>query len=77
MRLTEQQPGLIAVMAANNETGVLQPWAEVHNLCLTHKVPFFCDAAQWIGKLPAKGLGECHFVSGCAHKFGGPKGVGF
>ena len=77
VRLTEQQPGLIAVMAANNETGVLQPWAEVHNLCLTHKVPFFCDAAQWIGKLPAKGLGECHFVSGCAHKFGGPKGVGF
>jgi len=77
VRLTEQQPGLIAVMAANNETGVLQPWAEVHDLCLTHKVPFFCDAAQWIGKLPAKGLGECDFVSGCAHKFGGPKGVGF
>ena len=77
VRLAEQRPGLIAVMAANNETGVLQPWAEVHDLCLTHKVPFFCDAAQWIGKLPTKGLGECDFVSGCAHKFGGPKGVGF
>ena len=77
VRLAEQRPGLIAVMAANNETGVLQPWAEVQDLCLTHKVPFFCDAAQWIGKLPAKGLGGCDFVSGCAHKFGGPKGVGF
>ena len=49
VRLTEQQPGLIAVMAANNETGVLQPWAEVHDLCLTHKVPILlrCCAMDW------------------------------
>jgi cysteine desulfurase len=76
-RLTKEKPGLIAVMAANNETGVLQPWGEVQQLCAEHRIPFFCDAAQWIGKLPAKGLGACDFVSGCAHKFGGPQGVGF
>ncbi|TCO83952.1 cysteine desulfurase [Chthoniobacter flavus] len=70
-------PGLVTVMAANNETGVLQPWREVLELCREHGVPFFCDAAQWIGKLPARGLGGCDFVSGCAHKFGGPQGVGF
>jgi cysteine desulfurase len=70
-------PGLVAVMAANNETGVLQPWREVLERCREHGVPFFCDAAQWIGKLPAQGLGACDFVSGCAHKFGGPQGVGF
>ena len=70
-------PGLVAVMAANNETGVLQPWREVLALCREQGVPFFCDAAQWIGKLPAHGLGACDFVSGCAHKFGGPQGVGF
>jgi cysteine desulfurase len=64
-------------MAANNETGVLQPWREVLGLCRERNVPFLCDAAQWIGKLPARGLGECDFVSGCAHKFGGPQGVGF
>src|SRR5437588_6007953 len=64
-------------MAANNETGVLQPWREALSLCQQHEVQFFCDAAQWVGKLPARGLGECDFVSGCAHKFGGPKGVGF
>lgn len=64
-------------MAANNETGVLQPWREALRLCREHDVPFACDAAQWIGKLPAAGLGECDFVSGCAHKFGGPVGVGF
>ncbi|MAY05680.1 MAG: cysteine desulfurase [Verrucomicrobiales bacterium] len=76
-RLTKEKPGLIAVMAANNETGVLQPWAEVQQLCSGYQIPFFCDAAQWVGKLPAKGLGDCDFVSGCAHKFGGPQGVGF
>lgn len=76
-RLAERRPGLIAVMAANNETGVLQPWREVREVCAEHDVPFFCDAAQWIGKLPSVGLGECDFVSGCAHKFGGPTGVGF
>ena len=76
-KLTKEKPGLIAVMAANNETGVLQPWTEVQQLCSEHQIPFFCDAAQWVGKLPAKGLGACDFVSGCAHKFGGPQGVGF
>ena len=64
-------------MAANNETGVLQPWREALAMCREHHVPFFCDAVQWLGKLPAAGLGECDFVSGSAHKFGGPKGVGF
>ena len=78
--LTEEmahaRPGLVAIMAANNETGVLQPWREALAICQPWDVPFFCDAAQWIGKLPAGGLGECTFVSGAAHKFGGPKGVG-
>ena len=66
--LAKGKPGLVAVMAANNETGVLQPWRDVRELCAEHGVPFFCDAAQWVGKLPATGLGECDFVSGCAHK---------
>ncbi len=43
-------PGLVGVMAANNETGVLQPWREVLALCREHGVPFFCDAAQWVGE---------------------------
>jgi cysteine desulfurase len=76
-RLRRTRPGLVAVMAANNETGVLQPWCEVLALCRDQDIPFFCDAAQWLGKLPARGLGACDLVSGCAHKFGGPKGVGF
>ncbi len=75
--LKDRSPSLVAVMAANNETGVLQPWREAMALCRDRGIPFFCDAAQWIGKLPASGLGAADFVSGCAHKFGGPQGVGF
>jgi cysteine desulfurase len=76
-RLRRSRPALVAVMAANNETGVLQPWKEILELCRERGVPFFCDAVQWLGKLPAVGLGECDYLSGCAHKFGGPRGVGF
>ncbi len=64
-------------MAANNETGVIQPWREVLAMCRQYRVPFFCDAVQWLGKMPAQGLGECDYLSGAAHKFGGPRGIGF
>ena len=76
-RLKIEKPGAVALMAANNETGVLQSWAEVRDLCREAGVIFFCDAVQWVGKLPARGLGSCDFVCGSAHKFGGPRGVGF
>jgi cysteine desulfurase len=75
--LRRGRPTVVAVMAANNETGVLQPWREALTLCREHGVPLACDAAQWVGRLPAAGLGECDFVIGSAHKFGGPPGVGF
>jgi cysteine desulfurase len=76
-RIHKERPAAVALMAANNETGVLQPWREVMEICRAAGVMFACDAAQWIGKMPAAGLGECDFVAGCAHKFGGPVGVGF
>src|SRR5690606_37860937 len=66
----------VLVMAANNETGVLQPWAEVAAACREAGVAYLCDASQWLGKLPAGGIGGDGFVIGAAHKFGGPKGVG-
>jgi len=76
-QLQQRRPALVAIMAANNETGVIQPWREALAMCQEHGVPFFCDAVQWIGKLPASGIGACDFVAGSAHKFGGPRGVGF
>ncbi len=75
--LVAAKPAFVAVLAANNETGVLQPWREIAEQCRAKGVPFLCDAAQWAGRLPAGDLGECDFVSGCAHKSGGPQGVGF
>jgi cysteine desulfurase len=76
--LLDKQPVAgVVVMAVNNETGVLQPWAEIARSCALVGVEYFCDAAQWLGKLPASGLGGAGWVAGSAHKFGGPKGVGF
>lgn len=75
--LNDFRPGLVSVMAANNETGVIQPWLEIRNLCREAKVPFHCDATQWLGRLPSHELGACDFLSGSFHKLGGPKGVGF
>jgi len=75
--LAEERPGLVAVMTANNETGIIQPWQEILAMCQAYEVPFFTDAVQFIGKMPCKGLGDCDYVSGAAHKFGGPRGVGF
>ena len=75
--LADARPGLVTVMAANNETGVIQPWREILTICQAYEVPFFTDAVQFIGKMPVKGLGDCDYVSGAAHKFGGPRGVGF
>ena len=75
--LKHRRPALVAIMAANNETGALQPWREALELCHASGVPFLCDAVQWLGRLPANELGACDWVTGSAHKFGGPRGVGF
>ncbi len=75
--LRRARPALVAVMAANNESGVLQPWLAAREVCAEHGVTFFCDATQWCGRLPGRGLGSSGWVAGSAHKFGGPRGVGF
>ncbi len=75
--LRVEGPVLVSMMAANNECGTLLPWREVADACEAKGVPFHCDATQWIGKLPAEDLGRCTYVTGSAHKFGGPKGAGF
>jgi cysteine desulfurase len=66
----------VVVMAANNVTGDLQPWAQIAELCQQAGVAYLCDASQWLGKLPAGGIGGQGFVIASAHKFGGPKGAG-
>lgn len=76
-QLEKSTVAAVSVMAANNETGTLQPWQELSELCRAYSVPFHSDAAQWIGKLPSGELESCDFLTGSSHKFSGGKGVGF
>jgi len=76
-RVRSGAPAAVSVMAANNETGVIQPWQRIAALCAEAGVPYHCDASQWVGKMPLGGLAACGYLTACAHKFGGPKGVGF
>jgi cysteine desulfurase len=68
---------LVSVMAANNEIGVLQPLADIGQLCHQHHVLFHTDAAQAIGKIPldVKTM-QIDLLSITGHKLYGPKGIG-
>ena len=68
---------LVSVMAANNETGVVQPIEKISELCNEHGILFFSDASQFAGKLrcDVKDLGFGALAFG-AHKMYGPEGIG-
>ncbi|MGT2932633.1 cysteine desulfurase family protein [Streptococcus catagoni] len=69
---------LVSMMAANNETGDLLPIQEVGQVLKEHRAAFHVDAVQLVGKalVEPEELG-IDFLSASAHKFHGPKGVGF
>lgn len=76
-RLAQGGIGLVSVMHANNETGVLQPVREVAALCRMAGAAFHTDAVQTVGHIPVKADElEADALTFSAHKFGGPKGVG-
>lgn len=75
-RLGSVRPALVSLMAANNETGVIQPWEEMARRCRERDIAFHCDAAQWRGRAPGTDFSGCSAVTLSGHKFGGPKGVG-
>ncbi len=66
---------LVAVMAANNETGVIQPVAEVSRLCREAGALLLVDAVAAAGKI-ALDATLCDYLVLSAHKLGGPQGVG-
>jgi cysteine desulfurase len=67
---------LVSIMAANNETGVIQPMREISQICRGQGVLLHTDMVQAFGKMDVD-LSLVDAASFAAHKFYGPKGVGF
>lgn len=68
---------LITVMYANNETGVIQPIAEIGSIAKENNILFFTDATQAVGKIPVNVIeDQIDLLCLSAHKMYGPKGVG-
>ena len=69
---------LVTVMYANNEIGTIQPIREIGEICRRKNVTFHTDAVQAVGHIPVNvAQDNVDMLSASAHKFHGPKGVGF
>lgn len=69
--------GIVSIMLVNNEIGVIQPMAEIGEICRKNKIFLHTDAAQAAGKIPVNvDEMKVDLMSLSAHKLYGPKGVG-
>jgi len=74
---TSTERGLVTLMHANNEIGNLLDIYTVGDLCKQYNAIFHCDTVQTVGHYPINlRHTPVHFITGAAHKFHGPKGVG-
>ncbi len=75
--LSSQPPALVSVMLANNETGAIQPIAQIADIVHSYGGLLHVDAVQAFGKIPIN-INELHadLLTLSAHKVGGPKGIG-
>src|SRR6202012_3635077 len=76
--LQHNERSFVSLMHANNEIGTLTDIARVGDLCEQYNAIFHCDTVQTMGHYPHDlGKLKVHFLTCAAHKFHGPKGVGF
>ncbi len=74
----DDDTALVSIMWANNEIGALQPIAELAEIAHAAGALFHTDATQALGRVPVDmAAADVDLLSGSAHKFYGPKGVGF
>jgi len=74
---SSERPTLVSVMLANNETGAIQPLAEIVRIARAHGALVHTDAAQAAGRIPVDFLGlGADLMTVSAHKLGGPQGIG-
>ena len=75
--IEQHEPRLVAVMLANNETGIVQPIQEIAAICQRAGTALHVDAVQALGKIPLSFRElNCQSLSLSAHKCGGPAGIG-
>lgn len=76
--LSQDKPTLVALMHVNNETGTVLDIEKVARLCKQYKALFHSDTVQSVGKTEIDlQKAEVDFIVASAHKFHGPKGIGF
>lgn len=75
--LVNDDTALVSIMAANNESGVIQPYEDISKICNENGIPFICDTTQFIGKtlFNFKGSGADYAVMS-GHKIGAMTGTG-
>lgn len=77
MLMAAKKPVLVSIMLANNETGVVQPLKDIVRIAKAHNALVHCDGVQGLSKIPVDFSGlAIDMMTLCAHKMGGPVGVG-
>jgi len=77
VKKNHEKIALISVMAANNETGVIQPYETISSICQEYKIPYLCDTTQILGKSDFSfEKSSADFITVSGHKLGALPGVG-